>query len=146
MSWVCPYQSHLQPGKGSLSVPITNSFFFQEWWFGAMGSCLLLPKNDDLCEQQLLIHGQGRAVRKSGYVSTALEGFSLYAMVYFIKMQFRWCLKQPFLHLGWDLWCQWGTMTVTWCSEGWSRKQMMARLVGQVPRNGWQGWCAMEKE
>lgn len=31
-----------------------------------MGSCLLLPRNDDLCEQQLLIHGQGHAVPKSG--------------------------------------------------------------------------------
>lgn len=95
MSWVCPYQSHLQPGKGSLSVSVTNSSFFQEWWFGAMGSCLLLPKNDDLCEQQLLIHGQGHAVPKSYVMSTVLEGFSLYAMIYFIKMLFRWCLKQP---------------------------------------------------
>lgn len=86
MSWVCPYQSCLQPVKGSLSVPVTNSSFFQERWFGAMGNCLLLPRNDDLCEQQSLIHSQGRAVPKAGYVSALLEEFSLYEMVYFIKM------------------------------------------------------------
>lgn len=51
-----------------------------------MGNCLFLPRNDDLCERQLLIHSQGRSVPKSGYVSTLLEEFSLYEMVYFIKM------------------------------------------------------------
>lgn len=51
-----------------------------------MGNCLLLPRKDDLCEQQSLIHSQGRAVPKSGHVSTVLEEFSRYEMVYFIKM------------------------------------------------------------
>lgn len=51
-----------------------------------MGNCLLLPRNDDLCEQQSLIHSQGCAIPKAGYVSALLDEFSLYEMVYFIKM------------------------------------------------------------
>lgn len=51
-----------------------------------MGNCLLLPRNDDLCEQQSLTPGSGRAVPKSGYVSTVLEEFSLYGIIYFVKM------------------------------------------------------------
>lgn len=51
-----------------------------------MGNCLPVPRNDDLCEQQLLVHSQGCAVPKADCVSALLQEFSVYEKFYFIEM------------------------------------------------------------
>lgn len=57
--------------------------FFQELQFGVMGNCLPVARNDGLCEQQLLLHSQGRAVpKKLTYASAPF----LYRKTCFIEM------------------------------------------------------------